>query len=305
MKIKKVTVPQSAAVSNFFDTEGLPIFGIRKNIAGLDGTTEFALQTPAPGQDPSNPSAVWIPVIEPGVGARIVDAGGAAAAENNRPAYHIPTGVFDVAGSDQLFLFNNPQTPIKSFLATDVTATSMGEAEGQALSNAFAALLNKQRTPRLPNILRINLTNNQTTAAVPFDIYLAEPQRFVNQDAPRFVDVVIPNADADSNFFDLAPGEKVVGLAIPAAFTTVDLNFQTVKDGFDPAVITDANWVNLVHATSMRGATAAQHIWQHIGAAQGAYLVVPELPYLELPRFLRLHGSGAQGAARTVRVFIQ
>jgi hypothetical protein len=306
MKIKTVTVPQGASRSNFFDTEGLPIAGLRKTLALLDGTTEFALETPAPGQDHLNPSAVWIPVLEPGVGARVSDAGGAAAAENTRAAFNILTGVFDVAGSDGVFyLFPNPQIPQKSYLGTDVTATSMGEAEGQALTNAFAYLINKQPTPRLPNILRVNLTNNQTTAAVSFDIGLAEPALFVRNDSPRFVDVVIPNGDADSNFFEIAPGEKIIGIATPAAFTTTDLNFQTVKPGLDPVIITDANWLNLVSAVNMRAATAAAHIFQWIGAAQGQYLAVPELPFAELPKFIRLHGSGAQGAARTVRIFIQ
>lgn len=307
MKFKQVTVPQSGSRSNFFDTENLPIVGITKTLAVFDGTTEFALETPAPGQDPSNPSAVWIPVLEPGVGARVSDAGGAAAAENTRNAFGILTGIFDVAGSDaNFYLFPNPQVPLKSFLATDVTATSMGEAEGQALSNAFAYLINKQRTPIVPSTLRVNLTNNQTTAAVTFNIALAETTQFRPNTSIKFVDVVIPNGDADSNFFELAPGEKVVGIATPAAFTTADLNFQTVKPGLDPAVITDANWLNLVSAIAMRGATAAPHIFQWIGAAQGQYLATPELSnYLELPKQLRLHGSANQGAARTVRIFIQ
>lgn len=306
MRFKTVTVPQSAAVSNFFDTENLPIIGLNKTPALLDGTTEFALQTPAPGQDPSNPAAVWIPVLEPTVGARVSDAGGAAAAENSRNAFGILTGVFDVAGSDGLFfLFPNPQVPAKGFAATDVTATSMGEAEGQALSNAFAYLINKQPTPRLPNILRVNLTNAQTTAAVVFNIAFAEPALFVRNSAPRRVDVTIPSGDADSNFFELAPGEKVVGIVTPAAFTTVDLNFQTVKPGLDPVITTDTNWLNLVTAVNMRAATTAAHIFQAVALAQGQYLAVPELPYLEIPKFLRLHGSANQAATRIVTLFIQ
>jgi hypothetical protein len=307
MIFKPVTVPQSASVSNFFDTEGKPIIGLTKTLAVFDGTTEFALQTPALGADHLNPAAAWVPVLEPGVGARAVDAAGAAAAENTRNAFGILTGIFDVAGSDaNFFLFPNPQVPLKSFAATDVTATSMGEAEGQALSNAFAYSFNKQPTPRLPNILRVNLTNSQTTAAVTFQIALAEPALFKRGDAPRFVDVTFLNGDADSSFFELAPGERVIGIQTPAAFTTTDLNFQTVKPGLDPVIITDANWLNIVNAVAMRAAAAGAHIWQWIGAAQAQYVAVSELEqYLELPKFLRLHGSGNQGAQRVVRVFIQ
>lgn len=307
MRFKPVTVPQSAAVSNFFDTEGLPIIGLTKTLAVFDGTTEFALQTPALGQDHLNPAATWVPILEPGVGARATDAGGAASAENTRNAFGILTGIFDVAGSDaNFYLFPNPQIPIKSYLGTDVTATSMGEAEGQALTNAFAYYLNKQKTPRLPNILRVNLTNSQTTAAVTFQIALAEPALFVRNDSPRFKDIIFPNGDADSEFFELAPGEKIIGIQTPAAFSSVDLNFQTVKPGLDPAINTDANWLNIVNAVAMRAAAAGAHIWQWIGAAQAQYVAVSELEqYLELPKFLRLHGSGNQGAQRVVRVFIQ
>jgi len=310
MKFKTVTVPQSASRSALFDTENLPIVGLTKSLAVFDGTTEFALETLAPGQDPGNPSAVWIPILEPGVGARVSDAGGAAAAENTRNAFGILTGVFDVAGSDaNFFLFPQPQTPLKSYAGTDVTATSMGEAEGQALTNAFAYAFNKQRTPKLPSILRINLTNSQTTAACTFVIALAEQQSFAIKDAARFVDVIFLNGDADSSFFELAPGEKVVGIATPAAFTSADLNFQTTKvvngQHLDPAIITDANWLNLVNAVAMRGASTAPPVWQWIGAAQAQYLAVPELQdYLELPKYLRLHGSANQAAQRTVRVFI-
>lgn len=307
MKIKTVTVPQGSSRSNFFDTENLPIIGLRKTLALLDGTTEFALETPAPGQDPSNPSAVWVPVLESGVGARATDAAGAAAAENTRNAFGILTGVFDVAGSDGVFyMYPNPQIPFRSYAATDVTATSMGEAEGQALSNAFAYLINKLGTPQLPNILRVNLTNNQTTAAVSFDIALAEPQRFARPTAPKRKDVVIPSGDADSEFFEIGPGEKVVAIITPAAFTSADLNFQTVKPGLDPVITTDANWLNLVNAVAMRGATVAAHVFQWVGAAQGQYMATPEFEnYLELPKFLRLHGSANQGANRTVTLLIQ
>jgi len=307
MKFKPVTVAQSASRSGFFDTEGLPIIGLTKTLAVFDGTTEFALETPGFQQDFLNPAAAWVPVLEPSVGARATDAAGAAAAENTRPAFNILTGIFDVAGSDQNFyLFPNPQNPIKSYAATDVTATSMGEAEGQALSNAFAYLINKQPTPRLPNILRVNLTNSQTTAACTFQIALAEPALFKKNDNPRFVDVIFLNGDADSTFFELAPGERVVGILTPAAFTTADLNFQTVKPGLDPVINTDANWLNIVNAVAMRAAAAGAPIWQWIGAAQAQYLAVPELSqYLELPKFIRLHGSANQAAQRTVRVFIQ
>lgn len=307
MKIKTVTVPQGAAVSNFFDTEGLPIVGIRKTVGALDGTTEFALQTLAPGQDLSNPAAIWIPVLEPGVGARDTDGAGANSAENNTLVHRILANVFDGAGTDgHLYMYATPNVPRVGFAATDVTATSMGEAEGQALSNAFAYLINRLPTPPLPSILRVNLTNNQTTAAVTFEIYLAEPQRFAPKTSPRRLDVIIPNGDADSGFVELAPGERIVGIATPAAFTTATLTFQTVKNGLDPSISTDANWLNLVNAVNMRAAGAPSNIWQWLSAAQGQYMAVPEFSvFLELPRFLRIHGSANQAAQRTVTLFIQ
>lgn len=324
MKFAKATVPQNGQNSNYIDTEGLPIVGlVYFNVDVLDGTPSLKFQTPAPGQDPNNTAAVWIDVLEisPGISTDADDAGAIAPAQT-RPFLEIPNLILEGAGAGRNYFYcvqKGARIP-KFYGAAASTpghdaAAAFAEADQQQLANQVARLSN-QFAPNfngIPRILRVALGVNQTTAAVDFWVALGEPFRFVNNPNPRPVNVTIANGATFSDFFELAPGEKVVGIATPAAFTTVDLNFETPKlDAagrfLDPAISTDANWLTVAEyvteQTLLTGATPGD-IFKWYGAAQGQFLHVPDLNAVELPRYMRLKGSGAQGAARVVTLYIQ
>jgi hypothetical protein len=293
------------------------------NVDVLDGTPSLKFQTPAPGQDPSNPAATWIDVLEvsPGISTDADDTASGAPVQV-RPFLEIPNLILEGAGAGRNF-FYCVQKGARIPKYYGAAASTPGELDAQAFSipasqrihNQIARLSN-QLSPNvngIPRILRIALGTNQTTAAVDFWVALGEPFRFVNNPNPRAVTVTIANAAAFSDFFELAPGEKVVGIATPAAFTTVDLNFETPKldatgKFLDPAISTDANWLTVAEyvteQTLLTGATPGD-IFKWYGAAQGQYLHVPDLNAVELPRYMRLKGSGAQGATRVVTLFIQ
>lgn len=321
MRFLLATVPQSGQNSNYIDTQGLPIVGITyHNVDVLDGTPALKFQTPANNQDKENPSATWIDVLElsPGVATDADDAG-SLTPDTERTALGIPNLLLEGTGAltNDFFLRSIDDIPqyfgaAASALGEDPGA-AFAEAATQEMANQISRLSNTKRPFRLPNILRIALGANQTTAAVQFWVALGEPKKLVFNDQIRKVQVSFANGDADSTYFELFPGERLVGIELPAAFTTTDLTFQTPKPNglystLDPAVITDANWLNVKEwvneQTILTGALPGD-IFKWPSAAQGKYLAVPDLPYLELPRYLRLHGSGNQGAARTVTLYIQ
>lgn len=323
MKFVSVTVPASGAstlkTSNFFDTGGLPIVGLTHYNSSFASTTPVNLkfQTPAPGQDHQNPSATWIDVLEisPGINTDADDAGDTTL-ESVRPALNMPALQF-VQGGDEFFLIPTPYIPMVKEVPTADTlgaidvAASPGEAQLQQVANQVARLSNFGRNNKFPNILRIAIVTDNAAldAAKIFTIALGEP---VNRIAPELaplkrITVSFANGDADSTYFELAPGERLAGIITPAAFTTTNLTLQTVKPGFDPSVITDANWLNLVQYVSDNTLFASgvpTSVFKWMQAAQAQYMVVPDLPYSEMPRYLRLHGSGNQGAARTVTLVI-
>lgn len=324
MKIVKLTVPQSGQNSNFIDTEGLPIVALTYgNVDVLDGTPSLKFQTPAPGQDPSNPSATWIDVIEiaPGISTDADDAGTLAPAQV-RNFLEIPNLILEGAGAGRNhFYCVQKGARVPKFLGAagavpgEDAAAAFAEGDLQKVYNQLARLSNSfvPSANGIPRILRIALGVNQTTAAVEFFVGLAEPTRHVPPLNPRTQTVTFNNAEAFSSFVELAPGERIVGIATPAAFTTTDLTFETTKfdtngKHLDPAISTDANWVAVseyVTEQTLLTGSVPDAVFEWTGAAQGQYLTVPELNVLELPRYLRLKGSGAQGAARTVTLFIQ
>lgn len=323
MQIIKATVPQNGQVTPAFDTQGLPIalltyFGVDV----LDGTPSLKFQTPRPGQDPNSATTTWIDVLEisPGISTDADDAG-AIAPTTTRPVLEIPNLILEGAGAarNYVYLVQSGKRIPKFFGAAASTpghdaAAAFAEADQQELVNQVSRLSNSFPPPRLPNILRINLGVNQTTAAVDFFLGLAEPNRFVNNPQPYTKTVNIANGAAFSEFFELAPGEKLVGIATPAAFTTVDLTLETPKFDaagkyLDPAVTTDANWLAVgeyvTEQTILTGSTPGD-IFKWVGAAQDQFLAVPDMSqYLELPRYMRLKGSGNQGGARVVTLYIQ
>ena len=322
MQIIKTTVPQNGQVTPAFDTLGLPIALLTyHNVDVLDGTPSLKLQTPRFGQDPLNPSTTWIDVLEisPGISTDADDAGAITPAQV-RNHLEIPNLILEGAGAarNYVYLVQSGRRVPKFYGAAASTpghdaAAAFAEADQQQLVNQVARLSNQTPSNRIPNILRIALGVNQTTAAVDFFIGLAEPQRFVNNPVPRAVNVTMANGTALSTFFELAPGEKVVGIQTPAAFTTVDLNFETPKFAsngqyLDPSITTDANWLSVAEyvteQTLLTGALPGD-VFKWYGAAQDQYLMIPELPYLELPRYMRLKGSGNQGADRIITLFIQ
>lgn len=324
MKFVKLTVPQSGQNSNFIDTEGAQIVALTYfNVDVLDGTAVLKFQTPAPGQDPSNPSATWIDVMEisPGISTDADDAG-TITAEQVRTFLGIPNLIFEGAGAARNhFYCVQKGNRIPKFMGAAAStaghdaATAFAEADQQQLANQVARLSNQFPASALgiPRILRVNVGANQTTAAVDFWLGLAEPVRTVPNPNPRSTTVAINNGEAFSTFFELQPGEKLVGIATPAAFTTTDLTLETPKLNssgvpLDPSVGTDANWLAVseyVTEQTVLTGSLPEAVFKWSGAAQGLYLTVPELNAIELPRFLRLKGSGNQGAARTVTLFIQ
>lgn len=320
MKLIKVTVPQNGQNSPAFDTEGLPLAALTYfNVDVLDGTPALKFQTPRFGQDPGNPSTTWVDVLEvaPGISTDADDAGTLAPSQS-RPLFEIPNLILEGAGAgrNHFYLVQSGKR-VPKFHGTagavpgedETTGTATTEASMQHITNQIARLSNSFAAQRLPNTLRIALGVNQTTAAVDFWLGFAEPQRFVNNPGLRPVEVTIANATAFSTFFELAPGEKLVAIQTPAAFTTTDLVLETVKPGLDPIITTDANWLALsgyVTEQTLLTGSVPEDVVKLVGAAQDQYLMVPDLSnYIELPRYLRLKGSGNQGAARTVVLWIQ
>lgn len=318
MKLIKVTVPQSGQNSPVFDTEGLPIVGLTYfNVDVLDGTPALKFQTPAVGQDPLNPSATFVDVLEisPGISSDADDAG-AIAPTTTRPLLEIPNLILELAGAGRNYWYCVQKNRVPKFYGAaastpgeDATTTAPTESDDQQLINQVARLSNyAPPAGQIPRYLRIALGTNQTTAAVDFWVALGDTPSVKPLVNPQSINVNIANGAAFSEPFELAPGQKLVGISLPAAFTTVDLNFETVKPGLDPAVSTDANWLTVAEyvteQTILTGATPGD-VFKWVGAAQGSYLVVPEINAAELPRFLRLKGSSTQGAARVVTLFIQ
>lgn len=331
MIFKKVTIPASGAstlkTSNFFDTEGRPIVGLTHFNSSFASTTPVNLkfQTPAVGQDHQNPSATWIDVLEisPGINTDADDAGDTTL-ESVRPALNLPALQF-VQGGDEFFLIPEPYIPMVKEVPTadtigaiDSAATNPSEAQAQQAFNQIARLSNHPfGINKFPNILRIAIVTDNAALDAAKDFYVAlgevvtpKPIRETNH---KRITVSFANGDADSTYFELAPGERLAGIILPAAFTTTNLTLQTVKptgngpQTLDPAVITDANWLNLVQYPTdapLFASAVPTSIMKWVGAAQAQYLNVPVLPYPEMPRYLRLHGSGNQGAARTVTLVI-
>lgn len=319
MKLVKITIPQNGQNSPVFDTEGLPIVGITYfNVDVLDGTPSLKFQTPAPGQDPLNPSATFIDVLEVAPGASTdADDTGAVAPAQVRAYLEIPNLILELAGAGRNYFYcvQKDARRIPKFYGTaastpgdDVEAPTA--PQGQQLVNQVARISNYfAPAGSIPRFLRIALGVNQTTAAVDFWVALGEPtQNLVRNSSPRQINVNFGNGNAFSDSFELAPGEKIVGIATPAAFTTVDLNLETPKPGLDPSISTDANWLTVAEyvteQTILTGSTPGD-VFKWYGAAQGQYLAVPEINAIELPRFLRLKGSNTQGGARVATLFIQ
>lgn len=330
MIFKTLTVPQNGSVSNFIDTEGRPIVGLYVPSQNLDGsnTANIFFQTPQFGNDPQNASAVWVAINETSPGARTdADDQGTISQELVRPFLFIPATLVDNA-SDAFFLVPNPYVP--QYVPLDAAATASAaaatESDIQNASNQLARFNNVayRDMRRVPNIIRLALgvqgaLISQTTAARTFILALGEPEKyrtnFMDSFQPlktRTLNIVFANGDADSQAFELFPGERLIGIYAPAAFTTVDINLQsakpTVTGGYaDPGVLTDANYVTLgdwLHSLPATGPTSPRNVLFLSQLVQAEYRAFPELPYLELPRYLRLHGSANQGAARTVTLVI-
>lgn len=330
MIFKKVTIPTSGAstlkVSNYFDTEGRPIVGLTHFETTWAATTpvELKFQTPAPGQDVNNPSATWIDVLELSPGVHIdADDAGAITLQSTRPALQLPALQF-VQGGDEFFLIPTPYKPLLKEVPTADTigapdASAFAEAEQQRIYNQVARLSNHPNgANKFPNILRVAIVTDNAALSAAKDIYIALGEINVNkppiqQTNLRRFDVTFANGDADSSAFQLAPGERLAAIITPAAFTTTNLTLQTPKptgvggNTLDPVILTDANWLNVVQYVSDDPLFTAQlptSIVKFMQIAQAGYYNVPELPYNEMPRYLRLHGSGAQAAARTVTLVI-
>lgn len=306
MRFITVTIPQNGQNSAAFSTDGLPIAALTHFVASFDGSPTFKLQTLAAGQDPNNASATWIDLqeISPNIYTDADDAG-ALTLEEQRNFLGIPNEILAEGGND---MFMIPNTVIPAFPGID--ATTPTEAEVQRISNQVARLSNYRAYPAaLPQWLRIACGVNQTTAARVFYVGVNDPNEptFPRKQMARRIAVSFANTDADSTYFELNPGEKIVGIETPAAFTTADLTLQTVKPGVDPSLTTDANWLDLVewlHPYPAAASIAPTPILKWDAAAQGKYLVVGDLPFPSLPQYLRLHGSTGQGAARTAYVYV-
>jgi hypothetical protein len=319
MKLVKVTIPQSGQNSPVFDTENLNIVGLTYfNVDVLDGTPSLKFQTPAPGQDPLNPAATFIDVLEvaPGISTDADDAGAITPAQT-RPYLEIPNLILELAGAGRNYFYCVPKgNRVPKFYGVAAStpghdaAAAPTEGDFQQTANQLARVSNYfPPGGSIPRFLRIALGANQTTAAVDFYVALAEPtQSLIRNTSPRQVTVNFGNGNAFSDFFELFPGEKLVGIATPAAFTTADLNLETPKPGLDQAISTDANWLTVAEyvteQTVLTGATPGD-VFKWYGAAQGQYLAVPDINAIELPRYMRLKGSANQGAARVVTLFIQ